>query len=189
MQLRAAAYFELENAAKLVKVSALKLAFFRSQLSTEFAAPILTLSIGCLRAMTYGDVRAVVWLDASPMVVWVIVVQFLTEMLLVESSVFLAERKGFARFEFVDRPADHPLGNTALRAFDLKGYAMVSMIGCAFLYAIFLCFLGPAFVTGAAVEFDPENLDTWVMSLEHASSLLNLTNESAHPANFTHVPA
>jgi hypothetical protein len=108
---------------------------------------------------------------------------------LVESSVFLAERKGFARFEFVDRPADHPLGNTALRAFDLKGYAMVSMIGCASIYASFLCFLGPAFVTGAAVEFDPENLDTWVMSLEHASSLLNLTNESAHPANFTHVPA
>ena len=185
VQLRAAAHFELENAAKLVRISALKLAYYRSQLSTEFAAPILTLSIGCLRAVTFGDVRAIVWLDVSPMAVWVIVVHFLTEMLVVETSVFVANRKGLMHFEFVERPEGHPVGNTALRAFDLKGYALVSVIGCTFLYAIFLCFLGPACVTGAASKFDQENLDIWVMSLQHSSFVFNATNQSARPANFT----
>jgi hypothetical protein len=188
LQLRAAAHFELENAAKLVRISALKLAYYRSQLSTEFAAPILTLSIGCLRAVTFGDLRAVVWLDVSPMAVWVIAVHLLTEMLLVEAAVFVAERKGVTRFEFVDRPAGHPVGNTALRAFDLKGYALVGMIGCTFLYAIFLCFLGPAFVTGVASTFDQQNLDTWIMSRHHPHFIFNATTQLAHPINVSQGP-
>jgi hypothetical protein len=178
LQLRAAACFKLEQAAPLIRLSALKMLYYRSQFCTKFAAPIMTLSIGCLRALMLWEIRAVVWLDVNATVVWVIVTHFLTEMLAVEFTVWMAESKRITRFEFVtgDLPPHHPLGNIVLRAFDLKGYGFVSFVGCTILYATFLIYLGPAFVTGASGGYDKSNLGSWVTIA--ASFWLNYTNRT-----------
>jgi hypothetical protein len=60
--------------------------------------------------------------------------------------------------------ADHPLQNTALRDFDLKAYALRLAFGMggAFIYIVFVAFLGPAFVTGACRDFAPNATHVWV---------------------------
>jgi hypothetical protein len=189
LQLRAAAYFKLQRAARLVRISAIKVAYYRSQFSTEFAAPIMVLSIGCLRALTLWDLRAVVWLDVNPTVVWIVISHFLSEMLVVELTVWVSHYTRMAQFVFVtaDLPPHHPLGNVQLRAFDIKGYAFVSLVGCTYLYATFLCFLGPGFVTGAARDFDKANIGAWVRVLHPESPWLNSTNRSS--TNYTNLAA
>jgi hypothetical protein len=187
LQLRATAHFKLERAARLVRLGAMKALFYQSQFSTQFAAPIMLLSIGCVRAVTLWDIRAVVWLDVNPTVVWVALAHFLSEMLVVELTVRVAQYKRFTKFVFVtaDLPPHHPLGNIELRAFDMKGYAFVSLVGCTILYAIFLCFLGPAFVTGTARDYDPHNLGSWVRSVSPESRWFNFTNRTSNYTNIT----
>ena len=145
----------------------------------------MALSLGCMRALLLWDIRAVVWLDVNPTVVWVMVSHFLSEIFVVEFTVWMAEYKRFTHFEFVtgDLPPHHPLGNFALRALDMKGYIFVSIVGCTFLYGIFLCFLGPGFVTGVAHDYDKTNLGSWVYGPELVSSPLNLTNFTNHTSS------
>jgi hypothetical protein len=185
LQLRVADYFELHLAAKVIRMSALKLVYYRSQFSTEFAAPIMTLAIGCLRALMLWDSRAVVWLDVNPTVVWVIVSHFLSEMILVEFTVWIAAYKRFAKFVFVtaDLPPHHPLGNVALRRLDMKGYIFVSMLGATFLYAEFALYFGAAFVTGTAHDYN-KDVSSWLIG---GGSSPNFTNHTStrNYTNFT----
>jgi hypothetical protein len=179
VQLRVASYFKLERIKRLIKMSAFKMVYYRSQFTTEFAAPILATSIGCLRALLLWDIRAIVWLDVNPTVVWVIVSHLLSKVLVVELTVWVAEYKRFTHFEFVtcDLAPHHPIGNVELRPLDTKGYVFVSIVGCTFTYAIFLCFLGPGFVTGIARTYDPNNLGAWVYAPQlDGPSGLNFTN-------------
>ena len=67
----------------------------------------------------------------------------------------------------------------------MKGYAFVSLVGCTILYAIFLCFLGPAFVTGTARDYDPHNLGSWVRSVSPESRWFNFTNRTSNYTNIT----
>ena len=111
------------------------------------------------------------------------------KLLVVELTVWVSHYKRIANFVFVtaDLPPHHPLGNVELRAFDMKGYAFVSFVGCTVLYATFVCFLGPAFVTGAAREFDKESIGTWVRVRHPESAWPNFTNRSS--TNYTNLTA
>ena len=174
VQLRAAALFKLETATRLVRITALKTVFYNAQLCTEFAAPIMALCIGVLRAVTFSDARAILWLDVNPTVVIVIGSHFASEVLL-EAVIWLAAHKKLANFVFVDMAPQHPLGNLGLRAFHFQGYAFLGSFGCACLYIAFLLFLGPKFVTGVDRDYTTQN--SWLLA---ASSSLNVTNVTNH---------
>ena len=163
VQLRAVAHFKLETATRLVQITALEMVFYKAQLCTEFAAPIMALCIGVLRAVTFSDA-----------VVIVIGSHFASEVLL-EAVIWLAAHKKLANFVFVDMAPQHPLGNLGLRAFHFQGYAFVGSFGCACLYIAFLLFLGPKFVTGVDRDYTTQN--SWLLA---ASSSLNVTNVTNH---------
>ena len=107
---------------------------------------------------TFSEPLAIIWLDVSPTVKWVVLAQFGFGFV-VEAAVWATAKTGFV--EFVT-PAHlslgHPLRNTALRRFDPKGYVSTFCLGCYFIYGVFLSFLGPAFVTGMCPNFVPESV-------------------------------
>jgi hypothetical protein len=175
IQLRLAAHFELEKVARLVRITALKALFSKSQLCTEFAAPIMVACIGALRAVTFSDARAIVWLDVNPTVVLVIVSHFASEAML-EAMIWLAYKK-FTRFAFVDIAPGHPLGNLGLRNFPMQGYVFVSSVGCACIYWVFLMFLGTEFVTGIGREYNPHS-SSWLLAGPYSLNVTNVTNRS-----------
>ena len=161
IELRSAAHlkarFGIEWPIRTAEVSALKLVYLHSLGGTGYVTPIMALCIGCLRAATFSEPRAIIWLDVSPTVKWVVLAQFGFGFV-VEAAVWATAKTGF--IEFVT-PAHlspgHPLRNTALRRFDPKGYVSTFCLGCYFIYGVFLSFLGPAFVTGMCPNFVPES--------------------------------
>jgi hypothetical protein len=54
---------------------------FRSLGGAGYFAPTMALSIGCLRAITFGDPAAIIWLDASPTVWQVLLAQLVFQVL------------------------------------------------------------------------------------------------------------
>jgi hypothetical protein len=167
---------------QIAQITALKLVYLRSLGGTGYVALAMALCIGCVRAVTFGDPAAIVWLDVSP-TVWRVLVAQLALGVMADVTVWAVERKGLARFELSTRfAAGHPLRSTAFRDFDLKGYAFVFGLGGAFIYGVFVAFLGPAFVTGACRDFMPNATHVWVhRALECANAtvanatLLNAT--------------
>jgi hypothetical protein len=155
-----AARFRLQWPAQ---TTALKLLYLRSLRGTAYVAPTMALCIGCLRAATFGDPSMIVWLDVSPTVWRVLVVQFVLG-LLADAIVWAVRKKGLQHFEMSARfAADHPLRNTASRDFELDGYAFVFGLGGVFIYGVFIAFLGPAFVTGLCRDFTPSASNMWTL--------------------------
>ena len=68
------------------------------------------------------------------------------------------------------------LSNTAFRAFGLQGYAVVFGMGGMFIYAVYMAFLGPAFVTGMCRLFAPNATHVWVLPLGTRECLSFATN-------------
>ena len=157
------AWFQLQGPMHAARTSALKLVYLHSLGSTGYVAPTMALCIGCLRAMTFGDPGAIVWLDVSQTVWRVLLAQFVFGVA-ADATVWAAAYKGLLHFELSTRfVAGHPLINTAFRDFDLKGYVMAFGMGGGFIYAVFLAFLGPAFVTGICHDFAPNATRVWVL--------------------------
>jgi hypothetical protein len=130
---------------------------------TAFVAPTMALCIGCLRAVSFGDPGAIVWVDVSQTVWRVLAVQLVLGVL-VDAIVWAAHKMRPRHFEMSALFAvDHPLLNTAFRDFDLQGYAFVFGMGGMFIYGVFLAFLGPAFVTGMCQTFAPNSTHVWVL--------------------------
>jgi hypothetical protein len=147
---------------RLAQTTSLKLVYLHSLGGTGYVALTMALCIGCLRAVTFGDPAAIVWLDVSP-TVWHVLVAQLAFGLAADAIVWLVHRKGLQRFDLSARfGSDHPLRNTCFRDFDLKGYAFAFGLGGAFIYAVFIAFLGPAFVTGMCRDFAPNATHVWV---------------------------
>ena len=152
--------------------TAMKQVYLRSLGGTGYVALMMAVSIGCLRAVTFGDPAAIVWLDVSP-TVWRVLVAQLVFGAMADAIVWAVERKGLQHFELSTQLAvGHPLRNTAFRDFDLKGYAVTFGTGGAFIYAVFVDFLGPAFVTGACPNFAPNATHVWV---QRALECINAT--------------
>ena len=61
---------------------------------------------------------------------------------------------------------------------------MLFGIGCGFIYAVFVGFLGPAFVTGTRRDFAPNATDIWVVRVVEctkATVVANFTNVTLPP--------
>jgi hypothetical protein len=159
---RLAAQFGLQWPTRLADSNALKLVYLRSLGGTRYVAWTMALSIGCVRAVTFGDPAAIVWLDVSP-TVWRVLLAQLALGMMADVIVWAVDRKGLAGFELSTRfAAVHPLRSTAFRDFDLNGYALVFGMGGAFIYCVFVTFLGTAFVTGACRDFIPNATHVWI---------------------------
>jgi hypothetical protein len=147
---------------RIAQTTALKLVYLHSWGGTGYVALTMAVCIGCLRAVTFGDPAAIVWLDVSP-TLWQVLVAQLSFGVAADATVWLVHRKGLHRFELSARfGPDHPMRNTCFRDFDLKGYPLAFGVGGAFIYAVFVAFLGPAFVTGMCRDFAPNATHVWV---------------------------
>ena len=118
---RLAARFGVQWSTRMAKSSALKLVYLHSLGGTGYVALTMAVSIGFLRAVTFGNPAAIVWLDVSP-TVWRVLLAQLVFGVTADATVWAVERKGLERFELSAQfAAGHPLHDTALRDFDLKG--------------------------------------------------------------------
>jgi hypothetical protein len=158
---RLAAQFEVQWPTQMAQTTALKLVYFHALGGTGYVALAMALCIGCVRAVTFGDPAAIVWLDVSP-TVWRVLMAQLAFGVIADVIVWVVERKGMQNFELSARfAADHPLRDTAFRDFDLKGYTVAFCMGSMFIYGVFVAFLGPAFVTGVCRDFAPNATHIW----------------------------
>jgi hypothetical protein len=172
---RLAAQFGLQWPARFADSDALELLYLRSLGGTGYVALMVAISIGCVRAVTFGDPAAIVWLDVSPTVWRVLLAQLLLGAM-ADATVRTVARNAMQHFELSARfAAGHPLRNTAFRDFDLNGYAFVFGMGGAFIYGVFVAFLGPAFVMGLCRDFAPNATHVWVQrALECANGSAGL---------------
>jgi hypothetical protein len=123
----------------------------------------MAVCIGCVRAATFGDPAAIVWLDVSP-TVWKVLSAQLASQIVSDAAVRAMQKLGLQQFELSSHfAAGHPLSNTSFRAFGLQGYAVVFGLGGMFIYAVYVAFLGPAFVTGMCRLLAPNATQVWVV--------------------------
>ena len=171
-----AAKFEIHWPTRFAKISALKLVYLHSLGGTGYVAPTMAVCIGCVRAATVGDPYAIVWLDVTP-TVWKVLLAQLASQVVADAAVLAMQKLGLQQFALSSHfAAGHPLSNTAFRDFGLQGYALVFGMGGAFIYAVYVAFLGPAFVMGMCRLFTPNATQVWVMgALECVSFATNAT--------------
>jgi hypothetical protein len=140
-----------------------------------YVAPVMAMCIGCVRAVTFGDATAIVWLDVSP-TVWKVLLAQLASQIARDAAMRAVNKLGLQQFELSAHfAAGHPLSNTELRDFGLEGYALVfSMVGC-FIYVVYMAFLGPDFVTGMCRAFVPNAREVWVTGECGCARFMNAT--------------
>jgi hypothetical protein len=189
---RLAAQFGLQWPARFADSDALELLYMRSLGGTGYVAFMMAISIGCVRAVTFGDPAAIVWLDVSP-TVWRVLVAQLVLGAMADATVRTVARNAMQHFELSARfAAGHPLRNTAFRDFDLNGYAFVFGLGGAFIYVVFVAFLGPAFVMGLCRDFAPNATHIWVqheLKCANGSAGLGWANATRHASVPSVTPA
>ena len=163
IQMWALVRFKLQRLLHHAERTALDEVFLES--GSDFAAPLLAFAIGCLRAATFGDARAIVWYDVSPVVVWLLLVQVGCGLV---SAALVRALNRFCGLGAVVRrayPPGHPLGVGEHRNFELRNYVFTLGMSCPLIYFAFVAFLGPEFVTGISRGFDPAQSDIWVQPL------------------------
>jgi hypothetical protein len=171
-----AARFEIQWPMRLAKMSALELVYLHSLGGTGYVAPTMAVCIGCVRAATFGDPYAIVWLDFSP-TVWKVLLAQLASQVVADAGVLAMQKLGLQRFELSTHfAAGHPLSNTAFRAFGLQEYVYVFGVGGVFIYGVYVAFLGPAFVTGMCRLFASNATHVWVLPLGTRECLSFATN-------------
>ena len=96
----------------------------------------------------------------------------LASQVVTDAAVLATQMLGLQQFELsVHFAAGHPLSNTAFRDFGLQWYVVVFGMGGCFIYAVYVAFLGPAFVTGVCRIFAPNATQVWVMGAFECLSL------------------
>jgi hypothetical protein len=184
---RLEAKYDLQWPMRIAQVTALKLVYLHSLGGTGYVAPTMALCIGSVRAATFGDPAAIVWLDVSP-TVWRVLLAQLVSQIVGDAAVRAMKKMGQQQFELSARfAAGHPLSISAFRDFDIQGYAVAFSMGGMFIYGVFIAFLGPAFVTGMCRSIAPAT-QVWVVnalecvkSVVDAQSAGGLVNGSAVP--------
>jgi hypothetical protein len=154
---------ELQWPMRIATMSALKRVYVHSFGGTGYVSLTMALSIGCVRAATFGDATMIVWLDVGP-AVWKVLLVQLASQIIADAAVAAREKMGMQEFVMSEHfPAGHPLRNTAFRDFDARGYVFVFGPGVFFIYGVFVAFLGPAFVMGVCRHLEPNATEVWVM--------------------------
>jgi hypothetical protein len=127
------------RAAHTPDAMARELLYLNSLGGTGYVAPtiMMALCIGCLRAVTFGNPQAILWLDVSQTVWRVILAQFAFGVSM-NAIVWAVAMRGLRQhFELSTCFASgHPLRSTAFRDFDLKGYAFVFGCGGLFIFGV-----------------------------------------------------
>jgi hypothetical protein len=161
-----AAKFELLWPMRFAQMSALELVYLHSLGGTGYVAPTMAVCIGCVRAATFGDSYAIVWLDVTP-TVWKVLLAQIASQVLADAAVLAMQMRGLQKFELSAHfAAGHPPCNTAVRDFLLQEYAVVFGVGGMYVYAVFLAFRGAAFVTGVCPLFASNATHVWVMPVD-----------------------
>jgi hypothetical protein len=169
---RLAKWLGLKWAVRAACVEALELVYLRALGGSGYVAPIMVLCIGGVRTVSFGDPAAILWLDVSR-TVWKVLLAQITTRILAYAVVWAVVKMGLRRFELSERyTADHPLGNAVFRDLDFKGYVVVSGMGVCFICAVFIAFLGPAFITGLCRDFVPNATHVFIW---HALECANAT--------------
>jgi hypothetical protein len=178
-----AANFEIQWPIRWAQMSALKLVYLHSLGGTGYVAPTMAVCIGCVRAATFGDATAIVWLDVSP-TVWKVLSAQLASQMVAEAAVRAVKKIGLQKFELSAHfAAGHPLSNAAFRDIGIQGYAVVFGLGSGFIYAV--AFLGPDFVTGMCHAFAPNATRVWVVGASECGRFAVTVTTTAHLANRT----
>ena len=162
------------------RMNTLQLVYLHSLGGTGYVAPTMAVCIGCVRAATFGDPYAIVWLDVTP-TVWKVLLAQLASQVVADAAVLAIQKLGLQKFELSAHfAAGHPLSNTAFRDFSLKGYVSAFGIGGLFIYAVYVAFLGTTFVTGMCRLFASNATQVWVIgALECLSFATNATVAAA----------
>jgi hypothetical protein len=179
------ATYEIQWPMRLALMSALKLVYLHSLGGTGYVAPVMAVCIGCVRAATFGDPAAIFWLDVSP-TVWRVLLAQLASQIFADAAVMATKKMGRQRFKLSAHfAAGHPLSNAAFRDFGLEGYAVpvVFGLGGSFIYAVYVAFLGPDFVTGMCRDFTPNATRVWVVGASECGRFPSTA--TAHLANRT----
>ena len=161
---------------KWAMMDAIELNYLRSQRHVGYVAASTGISVGCLRAITFGDARAILWLDVDP-IICVVFLSNIGAQLLTDLIVRLVDRANVIAHPMkVGYPSDHPVINAVRRDLSMRGYAYVFLPGCMVIYMALLAFLGPEFVLGLCETFNEERLGiAFVTALDQRCSMRNLT--------------
>jgi hypothetical protein len=170
-----AARFDLQWPVRLAQMNALEVVYLHLLGGTGYVAPMMAVCIGCVRAVTFGDATAIVWLDVSP-TVWKVLLAQLASQIVGDAAVRAVKKMALQKFELSAHfAAGHPLSDTAFRAFGLTGYALVFSLGGCFIYAVYMAFLGPDFVTGMRRAFASNATQVWIVAAFDCAKFVNAT--------------
>jgi hypothetical protein len=162
-KLAATRKFELQWPMRFAKMSALKLVYLHSLGGTGYVAPTMAVCIGCVRAATFGDPYAIIWLDVTP-TVWKVLLLQAASQVVADAAVLAMQKLGLQQFELSTHlAAGHPLCNTAFSDFGPRGYVFAFGVGGSFIYAVYIAFLGPTFVMGMCPDFALSATKVWVV--------------------------
>ena len=101
-----------------------------------------------------------------------------------DAAVLAVQKMGLRQFELSAHfAAGHPLSYAAFRDFGLEGYAVAFGLGGSFIYAVYVAFLGPDFVTGICRDFAPNATRVWVVGASECGRFA--VTATAHLANRT----
>jgi hypothetical protein len=111
--------------------------------------------------------------------VWKVLLAQLVSRIVGAAAVWAMKKMGLQQFHLSSHfAAGHPLSNTAFRDFSFQGYAMVFGMGGAFIYTVYVAFLGPAFVTGICRHFVTNTTQVWVVSSSECGDVTARLNGS-----------
>ena len=135
------------------------------------------LSIGCLRAVSFGDVQCIVWLDVSP-TIWMVMVADASSAVFERGATLIASKLGLVRFPMVSSyPSDHPLLDTENAPCTWTSYVFIFFAACFIIQATYMAFFGPSFVFGLSREASG---DAWLAASCTTHSHLPFRNSSLH---------
>jgi hypothetical protein len=147
----------------------------------RYCSLAVVLSIGCLRAVSFGDVQCIVWLDVSP-TVWMVMVSDATSAVFERGATLIATKLNLVHFPMVSSyPSDHPLVDTENTSCTWTSYLFIFFGASFIIHTTYTAFFGPSFVFGLSQQALG---DAWLASSRtaqgHDLPFENSTNSSSH---------
>ena len=149
----------------------------------RYCSLAVVLSIGCLRAVSFGDVQCIVWLDVSP-TVWMVMVADATSAVFERGATLIATKLNLVHFPMVSSyPSDHPLVDTENASCTWTSYLFIFFAASFVIHATYMAFFGPSFVFGLSQQALG---DAWLASCRTAQGhdlpvpFGNSTNSNSH---------
>ena len=118
----------------------------------RYCSLAVVLSIGWLRAISFGDVQCIVWLDVSP-TIWMVMVADATSAVFERGATLIASKLNLVHFPMASSyPSDHPLLDTETAPCSWKSYLFLFFAANCIIHATYMAFFGPSFVFGLSQQ-------------------------------------